>query len=119
MERNSSCDGGVVPVEVGLFGGEEVEVPLAVGDPGPGGAAEEGLPVVGRLLAVLAAALAEVEALAQCRTRALGEAAAEPFVLVGAVVGDEVDDDPQVQPVGLADHGLGVGQVPNIGSMAR
>ena len=37
-------------------------------------------------------------------------AAAEPFVLVGAVVGDEVDDDPQAQPVGLADHGLGVVQ---------
>ncbi len=103
-------DGGVVPVEVGLFGGEEVEVPLAVGDPGPGGAAEEGLPVVGRLLTVLAPALAEVEALAQYRTRALGECAAEPFVLIGAVVGDEVDDDPQVQPVRLADDGLGVVQ---------
>ncbi|GES34174.1 hypothetical protein San01_66620 [Streptomyces angustmyceticus] len=103
-------DGGVVPVEVGLLGGEEVEVPLAVGHPGPGRAAEEGLPVVGRLLAVLAPSLAEVETLAQHRAGALGQPAAEPFVLVGAVVGDQVDDDAQAQVMGVGDDRLGVGQ---------
>ncbi len=41
-------DLGVVPVEVGLLGREEVQVPVAVGDTGPGGAAEDRLPVVGR-----------------------------------------------------------------------
>ena len=40
-------DLGVAPVEVGLAGVEEVEVPLAVLDLGPRGAAEDGLPVVG------------------------------------------------------------------------
>ena len=44
----------VGPVEVRLLGGEQVQVPLAVRDPGPGRAAEEGLPVVRRLGAVLA-----------------------------------------------------------------
>ena len=38
-------DLGVLPVEVGLLGGEQVEVPLAVGQPGPGRAAEDRLPV--------------------------------------------------------------------------
>ncbi len=53
------ADRRVFPIEVGLLGGEEVQVPLAggavgLGDPGPGGAAEDGLPVVGREFAVVA-----------------------------------------------------------------
>ncbi|RPK53293.1 hypothetical protein EES37_02060 [Streptomyces sp. ADI91-18] len=103
-------DGGVFPVEVGLLGGEEVQVPLAVRDAGPGGAAEDGLPVVGRLGAVGAPARAEVEALAQRGAGAFAQRLLEPFVLVGAVVGDEVHDDPQAQGMGFADHRVGVVQ---------
>ena len=58
--------GVVVPVEVRLGGVEQVQVPLAgravrFGDPGPGWAAEVGLPVVRRLLAECSAAVAEDE----------------------------------------------------------
>ncbi len=106
-------DGGVFPVEVGLLRREEVQVPLAGGavrvrGPRPGGAAEDGLPVVGREFAVGALAGAEVVALAQGGAGALGEGALEPLVLVGGVVGHQVDDDAQVQTVGLADQRVGV-----------
>ena len=46
------ADLGQLPVEVGLLGGEQVEVPLAVRHPGPGAATELGHPVGGRLGAV-------------------------------------------------------------------
>ncbi len=47
-------DVGVLPVEVGLLGREQVQVPLAVLGARPGGAAEDRLPAVGWQLAVLA-----------------------------------------------------------------
>ncbi len=112
-------DGGVVPVEVGLLGGEEVQVPLSVGDAGPGGPAEDRLPVVGGQFAVLALAGAEVEAFAQPGSGAFAQCLLEPFVLVGAVVGDEVDDDAQAEAVGFADEASASWRVPNMGSMAR
>jgi hypothetical protein len=49
------ADLGVRPVEVRLLSGEQVEVPLAIGDAVPGRTAEDRAPVVGRLLAALAA----------------------------------------------------------------
>ncbi len=109
-------DRRVLPVEVGLLGREQVQVPLAgaavgFGDPGPGGAAEDGLPVVGREFAVLPLAGAEVIAVAQRGAGALGERPLEPLVLVGGVVGDDVDDDPQPQSVGVADQRVGVEEV--------
>ena len=60
---NVRADAGVVPVQVGLGRREQVQVPLAgravrLGHPGPGRAAEGADPVVGRLLAVLAPAVA-------------------------------------------------------------
>src|SRR5258708_21818155 len=42
----------VVPVEVRLLFGEEVQVPLPVRYPGPGGSAEGAAPVVGRQFTV-------------------------------------------------------------------
>ncbi len=108
--------GPVLPVEVGLLRGEEVQVPLAGGAvgvvrAGPGRAAEDGLPVVGRQFALLPAAGPEVVPGAQRRAGAFAQRAPEPFVPVGGVVGNEVDDDPQAQVVGVADEGVGVVQI--------
>src|SRR5690606_41603063 len=88
-------DLGVAPVPVRLLGREHVQVPLAgpavrLGDTGPGGAAEHGVPVVGRLVAVRAAAVGEVEAGALRAAGGRGERLPEPRVLAGAVVRDDV-----------------------------
>jgi hypothetical protein len=50
----------VRPVQIGLPGGKEVQVPLArgaisLGDPGPGSTSERAAPVVGRRIAANAA----------------------------------------------------------------
>jgi hypothetical protein len=78
----------VLPVEVGLGGVEEVQVPLAggavgAGDPGPGRSAEHGLPVVGLLVAVRPLAVAEQVAGAFGTALGGGERLLEPDVLVG------------------------------------
>ena len=54
----------IVPVPVGLFDREQMQVPLTVLHACPGGAAEAGGPVGGRQFAVLAAAVAEDVAVA-------------------------------------------------------
>lgn len=100
---------GVLPVEVGLFGGVQVEVPLAVGQPGPGRAAEFGDPVVGRLGAVGAAAGPEDVTLAFRAAGARVQCRLEPDVLVGGVVGHDVGDDADPVLVGFGDELLGVG----------
>ena len=105
----------VGPVEVGLRCVEEVQVPGAGGsvglhDAGPGGAAEDGVPVVRRQLAVLAAALAEHVARALGRARAGGERLLEPAVLARAVVRHQVDDDAQAEAVGGIPHLVEVGE---------
>ena len=104
------ADLGVLPVEVGLLGVEDVQVPLAVVDAGPRGAAEHGVPVVGGLVAVRALAVAEHVALALGASRTGGQRRLEPLVLVGGVVGDEVDDDLQAEVLGGRQHGVGVVQ---------
>lgn len=106
----------VFPVEVGLLRREEVQVPLPrravrFGDPRPGRAAEDGLPVVGREFAVLALAGTEVVALPRRRAGALPQRPLEPLVLVRGVVGHEVDDDAQAEPVSVPDQRVGVEQV--------
>ena len=105
----------VVPVEVRLLGREQVQVPLAgravrVGGAGPGRAAEDGLPVVRRQLAVRAPAGAEPEQVARGRAGAAVKRLDEPRVRVGAVVGHHVDDDADAERVRLADQLLGLGQ---------
>ena len=97
------------PVEVRLLGREQVQVPLAgravrLGDPGPGRAAEDGLPVVGRQLARRAAARPEPEPAPLRRARRRGERFGEPRVLIGTVIRDDVEDDPDAVRVRLADH---------------
>ncbi len=97
---------GVAPVEVGLAGVEEVEVPLAVLDLGPRRTAEDRAPVVGGTVGAVAEEVAgALRAARPGRQRRL-----EPLVLVGGVVGHQVDDDAQVQLVGPGHQGVGVGQ---------
>ena len=103
----------VLPVEVGLLGVEEVQVPLTglavgLGDTRPRSAAEDRLPVVGRQLATLAATFAEEVALPLGRSGASREGGLEPVVLVGRVVGHHVDDDLETELVRALDHGVGV-----------
>ncbi|GGW94003.1 hypothetical protein GCM10010353_06680 [Streptomyces chryseus] len=106
----------VAPVQVGLLGGEHVEVPLArsaVGfdDARPGGAAEHRPPVVGRLLAVRAPAVGEVEAGAGHAAGAGGQCLAEPDVLAGAVVGDDVQQHLDAEPPGGGDQQVELGEI--------
>ena len=100
-------DVGVRPVEIGLLGREEVEVPLArvagAVRARPGGAAEDRLPAVRRQLPVLAAAGPEPEALALGRPEGL-ERRAEPRVLVRDVVRNDVDDRPDAEGARLGDQ---------------
>ena len=94
----------VVPVEVGLLGGEEVQIPLAVGHPGPGTAPEHRLPVGGREFAVRAASGAEDVTVPGGGPGTRPQRLLEPPVLVRGVVGDDVDDDLQPEPVRLGGH---------------
>ena len=103
----------VLPVEVRLGGVEEVQVPLpgvpvGLGDSGPGGAAEDGLPVVRRLRPALAAAVAEEVPRPLGRAGTGGQRGLEPRVLVRGVVGHQVHDDPHPQFVGASDQRVGV-----------
>ena len=82
----------ILPVDVRLRLIEQVQIPLAVGHARPGRAAEEGLPVVGRQFAVLAAAVAEDVAVARRGAGLGGEGFLEEHVLVGGVVGHDVHD---------------------------
>ena len=82
----------ILPVDVRLRLVEQMQVPLAVGHARPGRAAEEGLPVVRRQFAVLAAAVTEDIAIACGGARFGGEGFLEEHVLVGGVVGHDVHD---------------------------
>ena len=117
IDRNSVADLRVLPVPVRLLGVEQVQVPLAggavgVGGPGPGRAAEAGHPVVRRQLAVLAAAVAEDVARPLGGAGRGGQRGLEPDVLVGGVVGHQVDDHLQAQLVGPLQQRVEVGQRP-------
>ena len=104
------ADLGVAPVEVGLRGVEEVQVPLAVRDARPRVATEDRRPVVRRLGAVRSATLAEQVAGPLGAARPGGEGGAEPLVLAGGVVGHQVDDHLQPELVGRGEQVVRVGQ---------
>ena len=105
----------VRPVEVGLRRVEQVQVPLAeravgLDDAGPCGSAEDGLPVVRRHVAGKSPAVAEEVAGALAAARRRRESLLEPRVLVGRVVRDQIDDDPDAALVRLREHLVEVGQ---------
>ncbi len=103
-------DLGVLPVQVGLLGGEQVEVPLTVGQPRPRRAAEHRLPVVGRQLPCLAPSRAEDVPLALGAAGARLHGLHEPGVPVGGVVRHHVRNDLHAVPVRVLDQRPGVRQ---------
>ena len=103
-------DLGVRPVQIGLLRREQVQIPLPVADPGPGRTAEARLPVVRWLGAVRAATVAEQESLALRAARLGGQRGLEPRVLIGGVVGHQVDDHAEVVVVRLANERVRVVQ---------
>ena len=119
------ADLAVAPVEVGLGGVEEVEVPLTggavrLGDARPGRPTEDGLPVVRRLDAVGAATVAEEVARPLRAARLRGERSLEPRVLARGVVGHQVDDHLEVELVGASRAGCRRrSSEPNSGSTSR
>ena len=99
-------DVGVVPVEVGLLGEERVQVPLLrrlVVRPRATHRLERRAPVVRLVAPHVPVAL---------RVVARGPRLDEPRVLVGAVVGDEVDDDLDVARVRALEQHVEVAQGP-------
>ena len=124
--RTPSRTSGLLPVEVGLLGVEEVQVPLAgravgFGDPGPGRAAEARTAScsAARSPSVAAAVAEDVARRARGCPAAGGQRRLEPRVLVGGVVGDEVDDDLQAELVRPASMASKSARVPNSGSTSR
>ncbi len=101
----------MVPVEIRLLGGEQVEVPLprcpvGVDRAGPGVAREVGDPVVRHLGSVVAPPRSEPEALALRGTGPGGQRRLEPAVAVGDVIGDDVDDGADAELQSFGDEGL-------------
>jgi len=101
----------VGPVQVGLLDIEEVQVPLAVGYPGPSRAAERALPAVRGLRAVRAGAVAEQVTGPFRAARGGGQRLLEPRMLVGGVVGYQVDDESQPLLVCGGDQCVGVAEL--------
>ena len=111
------ADLGVRPVEVGLLDVEQVQVPLArlpvgLDHAGPADPAEHRRPVVGGLFPVRALAVAEDVARALRRARGCRQRRLEPGVLVGGVVGDQVDHDLEPEHGRPLDESVGVRQPP-------
>ncbi len=98
----------VRPVEVGLRGAEEVQVVLAdLGHPGPGRAAEDRLPVVGRAAVRPGVAPDVVAVLGPCCVAPGGQ---EPRVLVRAVIDHEVHHDADAARPRLRDQPVEIGE---------
>ena len=113
--RISSCSArtsGWSQCRSGCCGGEQVEVPLArssvgVRRAGPGlAAAEFGRPTGRRLVARWAAPRSEPEPVTLRGARSGREGSLEPFVAIGHMVGNDVDDRADAQRSGFGDERL-------------
>ncbi len=101
----------VPPVEVGLPGVEEVQVPLPRRPVGraharPRGAAKHRPPVVGRLVPVRPAPVPEEKPSPMRSVRRLPQGGPEPLVLGRAVVRDEIEQDTELACVRGVDQSL-------------
>lgn len=110
---------GIRPVQVGLLDREAVQVPLPVVDALPRAPAECGCPVGGRFGPVRPAALAEDVPLARRGAAAGGQRLLEPDMLVGCVVGHDVDDDLDPARVERGGEASKSARVPRRGSTSR
>ena len=111
---------GVVPVEVRLLGSEKMEVPLP-GVPSafvvarPRAAAEHPSQSFGGSSPSSPRPGAEPVTIPLAGSRAGGQRLPEPAMPIGAMVGNDVDDDPDAEIGGLPDQLLGLPKVPNMG----
>ena len=115
------ADLGVAPVEVGLGGVEEVEVPLAVRRPGSTrGRRRPSSSCSGGSSPAAPRPVAEQVARPLGAARAGGQRGPEPLVLVGGVVGHEVDDHLAGRArARVAISASASARVPNSGSTSR
>ena len=115
---HGAADVVVLPVEVGLLGGEQVEVELAGGlVPGPGGAGEGRAPVGGLGAGAAGLQAGHVAGRPPDVPVALGVVPAgagggEPGVLVARVVDHQVHDQAHAAPVQCGDELVEVGERP-------
>ncbi len=105
----------VIPVDVGLLGGEQMQVPLPwppihLDRAGPRGTAENAEPVVGGLIAILAATRPEHVALPLARTGPGRQGRLEPRVLIRRVVRHKVQNEFQSARMHLGQQVVKVGK---------
>ena len=110
----------VVPVQVRLFGGEDVQVPLArspVGleDPAPCRPTEHARPVVRRLVAICTQAFGEVVARPGRRPRIAGERLLKPAMSIRRVIRHDVDQHSKPERMGIGQQSVGVVERPEHG----
>ena len=97
----------VRPVEIGLLGGEQMEVPLAVVDARPRGPSEDRLPAVRRIGPLLTLPGPEPEPVALGRAGRRGESLLEPAMFARDVIGHDIDDRANPELARLGDQLLG------------
>ncbi len=105
----------VIPVQVRLLAGEQVQVPLAIINLSPGRFTEGGNPVAGRLRTVWPFPFTEDVALTFFRPATSGKSFLEPHVQVRGVVWDDIYNNLDSAVVKSFDHCVKVLKGPKTG----
>jgi len=96
----------VLPIEIRLLLGEDVQIPLPVFNLFPGGAAKKRHPVIGREFPFFASSLAEYVSIALGRSGAGFQRLLEPLMFVGSMVWHDIHHDLEAGLVGRFNHGI-------------
>ena len=104
-----------MPVEIRLFDGEVMQVPLAVAHRLPGRATEDGGPVRRGQLALLTQAVTEDIAVTGRRPRGGLQGLLEPNMQVGGMVGHHINNELQACCMQGAHHLIEVSQGTDLG----